>query len=164
MLSVIVYLFYFSIVFTPTSGIHENKNLKKHIRTRIIESNEPVSSLDIAAYLGLWFQVYTNDIVDSTFEKDLYCVTATVSITFFNLELLDFSIYNVSFVSSKYGDSGNDDKISVDNHGVVGSPNGIALDIHGYAYQTNNTEPGKLRVHFDIMPFDGYYWILKLGR
>jgi lipocalin len=35
-----------------------------------------VDQLVVADYMGLWYEVYTDDKVSSTFEKDGFCVTA----------------------------------------------------------------------------------------
>jgi len=45
----------------------------------------------------------------------------------------------------------------------MGSPTGELGGILGYAYVPNSNEPGKLKVHFDVAPIDGNYWIIKLG-
>ena len=45
----------------------------------------------------------------------------------------------------------------------MGSPTGKPEGILGYAYVPNSNEPGKLKVHFDVSPSDGNYWIIKLG-
>ena len=45
----------------------------------------------------------------------------------------------------------------------MGAPTGKPGGILGYAYVPNSNEPGKLKVHFDVAPTDGNYWIIKLG-
>ena len=42
--------------------------------------------------------------------------------------------------------------------------NGTIAGINGYAYIPNQTEPGKLKVHFDQgAPKDADYWVADLG-
>merc|ERR1712146_592983 len=45
----------------------------------------------------------------------------------------------------------------------MGSPTGDARGILGYAYAPNASEPAELKVHFDVNPVDGNYWVVKLG-
>ena len=102
---------------------------------------DTVDELILESYLGLWYQMAADEIVYATFEKDAYCATA------------------------KYGDNG-DGTISVHNYATIGAPNGSTYVIDGYAYGTNEEEPGQLKVHFDsedAAPFDAPYWILDLG-
>ncbi len=40
---------------------------------------DTVDTLSVPAYLGLWYQMYADQIVYSTFEKNAQCVTAKVS-------------------------------------------------------------------------------------
>jgi lipocalin len=102
-----------------------------------------VASLDVAQYLGLWYQMAADAIVYDTFEKDSYCATAL------------------------YGDNG-DGTISVHNYAKTKSPStGDDYVIDGYAYQTDAVNsPGKLKVVFNsdkAWPFPAPYWILELG-
>jgi len=100
-----------------------------------------VSELDVSKYIGLWYQMYADNIVYNTFEKNSFCDTAR---------------YNIR----------TDGKIGVHNYAKIGAPNGTDYVIDGYAYIVNPTEPGKLKVHFDsdkAAPFDASYWVLALG-
>lgn len=103
---------------------------------------DTVDSLDVPAYLGLWYQMAADQIVLDSFEKDAYCDTAL------------------------YGDNG-DGTLSVHNYAKVGAPDGEDYVIDGYAYQTKpDEEPGQLKVVFnsdDAAPFPAPYWILELG-
>lgn len=103
---------------------------------------DTVDELDVPAYLGLWYQMASDEIVFATFEKDAYCATAL------------------------YGDNGNG-TLSVHNYATIGSPTGSVYVIDGYAYQTKpETEPGQLKVVFnsdDASPIPAPYWILELG-
>jgi len=80
-----------------------------------------VDELVVSKYLGLWYQMYADQIVYSTFEKDAYCATAL------------------------YADNGNG-TISVHNYAAIGSPSGAPYIIDGYAYQDNLV--GLLKYHF----------------
>ncbi len=100
-----------------------------------------VSELDITKYLGLWYQMYADKLVYSSFEKDSYCATAL------------------------YGGL-DDGRISVHNYAKIGAPNGTDYPIDGYAYVADPNHPGQLKVHFDssqAAPFDAPYWVLALG-
>lgn len=91
---------------------------------------------------GLWYQMYADKIVISTFEKDSYCCTA---------------LYGV----------GPDNSITVHNYAKIGNPvNGTNYVINGFATQDNlPTYPGQLKVKFTDggAPFPAPYWILALG-
>ena len=100
-----------------------------------------VPELDVNKYIGLWYQMYADNIVYNTFEKDSFCDTANYDIR-------------------------TDGKIGVHNYAKIGAPNGTDYVIDGYAYIVNSNEPGKLKVHFDsdkAAPFDASYWVLALG-
>lgn len=40
---------------------------------------------------------------------------------------------------------------------------GEFIEMGGYAYYKNESEPGKLTVHLDGVPVDAPYWVLALG-
>ena len=42
--------------------------------------------------------------------------------------------------------------------------NGNLEQIAGYAYYKNASDPGKLTVYLQGTPFDGPYWVVKLGE
>lgn len=108
----------------------------------VSKSPDTVTSLDVPKYLGLWYQMYADEIVIKTTEKDTFCATAF------------------------YGDN-KDNTLSVHNYATLKSPTGSVYIIDGYAYQTNaEQEPGKLKVVFesdDAAPVPAPYWILALG-
>ena len=54
-----------------------------------------------------------------------------------------------------------DNKISVFNEGINNSNK--YTSIKGYSYCKNNSIPGKRKVVFDNLKFEGNYWIVKLG-
>jgi len=101
-------------------------------------SPDTVDELDVQSYLGRWYQVYTDLIVNQTFERNAKCVTAD------------------------YGLNA-DGSISVFNANTVGTPDGDFSTITGTARVPDATEPGKLTVAFSSVPVPGDYWILKLG-
>lgn len=112
-----------------------------NITTTVGTKPTTVTTLDVNKYTGLWYQMYADQIVYSTFEKDAYCSTA------------------------KYG-LNEDGTISVHNYATIGSPTGTTYIIDGYAYNTDPSQPGQLKVHFDsdkAAPFDAPYWVLALG-
>jgi len=119
-----------------TGPVPADSNVSIHINP------DSVDSLDVKAYMGLWYQMAADSVVITSFEKNSYCDTAF------------------------YGDNG-DGTISVHNYATLDNPSGSAYTIDGYAYQTNPTaEPGQLNVVFqsdDAFPFPAPYWILELG-
>lgn len=102
---------------------------------------DTVDELDLNKYVGLWYQMAADKIVMETFEKDSFCDTAL------------------------YGFN-DDGTISVHNYAKIGAPDGTDYTIDGYAYGSNEEEPGQFKVHFDAeeaAPFDAPYWVLALG-
>jgi lipocalin len=85
----------------------------------------PLSSLNLTQFIGRWYQAYANAFVDSTFEKDNYCVTAD------------------------YGLNSNG-SISVFNRARIGAPDGPESQIKGYAVPTST--PGELTVYLQGVP------------
>ncbi|EDO36993.1 predicted protein [Nematostella vectensis] len=99
---------------------------------------DTVPTLNVTSYLGRWYQMYSDFIVEETFERNAVCVTA------------DYTLRK-------------DGKIGVVNSNRDKKPDGELKQITGYAYQPDPEVPGKLKVHFDTVPVEGSYWILKLG-
>jgi hypothetical protein len=66
-------------------------------------------------------------------------------------------------VTADYGLLPNGTGISVHNAQNFLEPNGTTTIINGNAMAMNASEPGKLTVNFDAIPFPGSYWIIKLG-
>ena len=102
---------------------------------------DTVSTVEVSNYLGKWNQVATSR----------------------STRLLGTGV-KFSNVSAEYtlDDQGNGDNILVYNSGVNGRKE--FTEINGYAYvdiRFNCTSKRKL--HFDGVPFDGNYWIVKLG-
>lgn len=53
--------------------------------------------------------------------------------------------------------------MSVHNAQNILKPNGTTTIINGQATAKNASEPGKMTVTFNSVPFPGSYWIVKLG-
>jgi len=99
---------------------------------------QTANELNVSAYLGRWYQVYSDLIVDATFENSSYCDTA------------DYSLYP-------------NGTISVLNRERQYSVTGVEREIFGWAQQTNISEPGQLEVHLQTTWFGAPYWIYELG-
>lgn len=100
-------------------------------------SSKTVSSLDIPAYMGLWYQMYGNEFVFATTSGNApSCATASYAIK-------------------------TDGKISVHNYELTDK--GAVATIDGYAYQPDASKPGQLKLHIDSVPIDGPYYIYALG-
>jgi len=97
---------------------------------------ETVNELDVEKYTGRWYQVLGAP-TNEIFQGYGTCLTA------------DYGILpngSVSVLNSQLDKSGNLEQIA------------------GYAYYKNVSEPGKLTVYLQGTPFDGPYWIVKLGE
>jgi len=99
-------------------------------------SPQAVDKLDIAKYLGKWFQIYgaPTNVVFQGYGK---CITA------------DYGLLP-------------DGNVSVHN-AQLNAKNELE-QIGGYAYYKNMSEPGKLTVHLDGTPVDAPYWVVALGE
>jgi apolipoprotein D and lipocalin family protein len=95
-----------------------------------------VPELDIEKYTGRWYQVLGAP-TNKLFQGYGTCLTADYGI---------LSNGSVSVVNSQLDKSGNLEQIA------------------GYAYSKNVSEPGKLTVYLQGTPFDGPYWVVKLGE
>lgn len=95
-----------------------------------------VEELNVQTYLGHWTNIYASP-TNFIFQGYGKCLTADYG-------LLD------------------DGTISVVNKQI--DENNQPEVISGYAYYKNSSEPGKLNVHFDGVPVDGPYWVVKLGE
>lgn len=93
--------------------------------------------LNIHAYLGRWYQVYSNFFVASTFERNAKCV------------LTDYGLYdekNISVYNEEYNT-------------LTGSKGSIT----GYAVIKNESTPRKLAVTLNGGMSDAPYWIYETG-
>jgi len=95
-----------------------------------------VEKLDVAKYVGKWFQVYgaPTNVIFQGYGK---CVTADYGV------LPD---WNVSVLNSQLNAKNELEQIA------------------GYAYYKNVSEPGKFTVHLDGTPSDAPYWVVALGE
>jgi lipocalin len=96
---------------------------------------ETEPNLNISAYLGTWNQVATSR----------------------STKLMGTGVQYTN-VSAHYGPS--EEGLSVYNSGY--DENGVFQSITGYSYINGDSET-KRKVHFDVSPVDGNYWIPKLG-
>lgn len=103
-----------------------------------ISVSQTVPALNRSAYLGLWYQTYSDLAVTATFENSSYCVTAT------------------------YGENPNG-TISVFNDERQFSVDGPARRILGWADAADAAQPGQLTVHLQTTEFPAPYWVLALG-
>jgi apolipoprotein D and lipocalin family protein len=101
-------------------------------------SAQTVSQVNTTAYLGRWYQVYSDLIVDATFENASYCDTA------------DYGLYP-------------NGTISVLNRERQYGVDGPERRIYGWAATANTSEPGQLTVHLQTTEFGAPYWIYSLG-
>lgn len=105
---------------------------------------DTVNELNVDQYSGNWFQMYSNLPVMSTFEKDNVCVTAQYGPPNPTIKIADVSVKNTARITEP--------------------TNGTIAGITGYAYIPDQSEPGKLKVHFDEgAPVDADYWVVDLG-
>jgi lipocalin len=102
-----------------------------------VATAQTVPTLNTTAYLGRWYQVYSDLIVEATFENASYCDTA------------DYGLWPNGTIS------------------VLNRERQYGIDrperaIYGWAVAA--TEPGQLTVHLDgTGGFGAPYWIYQLG-
>lgn len=95
----------------------------------------PVPALDLLAYVGRWYQVFTDRF--SSLTGPPFCGTANYGI---------FPNYTVS----------------VHNDERVGGAGGTYIEVFGWASLTPGA-PGELSVHLQIVPMVANYWVVALG-
>jgi len=95
---------------------------------------EPVADLDIAMYMGRWYQVYKNRF-DMTFQGDGTCAVADYNLVNSNITVLNSQI----------------DK------------DGSLDQITGYAFYKPGNSGGDLTVRLDGVPRSAPYWVIELG-
>lgn len=104
-----------------------------------IAACQTVSELNTTAYLGRWYQMYSDFIVEATFENSSYCDTA------------DYGLWP-------------NGTISVLNRERQYGVDGPERIINGWAATDNATsEPGQLTVHLQTVEFGAPYWVYELG-
>lgn len=101
-------------------------------------ASQTVNELNTTAYLGRWYQIYSDFIVQATFENNSYCDTA------------DYGIWP-------------NGTISVLNRERQYSVTGPERVINGWAEIGNLSQPGQLTVHLQTVQFGAPYWIYELG-
>jgi apolipoprotein D and lipocalin family protein len=97
---------------------------------------ETVPELDVEKYTGRWYQVLGSP-TNEIFQGYGTCLTADYGL---------LSNGSVSVLNSQLDKNGNLEQIA------------------GHAYYKNTSEPGKLTVYLEGTPFDGPYWVVKLGE
>ena len=102
-----------------------------------ISAQDFSESLNINAYLGKWYQVYSDKFVTSTFEKNAKCISAVYGLYGVN----NISVYNEQF----------------------NSITGEKESIDGYAYIKDDKYPRKLSVNLNGGMGDAPYWIYETG-
>lgn len=103
-----------------------------------VVSFAPVQTFNPNAYVGRWYQAFSDLAVTATFENSSYCVTA------------DYGFYP-------------NNTISVLNSERQYSVDGPERVIYGWAQQDTNTSAGELTVHLQTTNFPAPYWIFELG-
>ena len=103
-----------------------------------IAASQTVRELNTSAYYGRWYQMYSDLIVEATFENSSYCDTA------------DYGLWP-------------NGTISVLNRERQYSVDGPERIINGWAAVENKSEPGQLTVHLQTVEFGAPYWIYELG-
>lgn len=98
----------------------------------------PVPAINVTQYLGRWYQMYDDLLVQGTFEANSYCDTA------------DYALNP-------------NGTVSVHNRERVGSVSGVESEIYGYAAQSDPSNPGALTVYLQGVPVGAPYWIFLLG-
>jgi lipocalin len=100
----------------------------------------PVTELNVTQYTGRWYQMYTDKIVEDTFEAHTNCDTA------------DYKAQADGTIALRNGD--------------FNLTSGELNHIDGIASIPDPTQPGKLLVKFtdgSAPPFPAPYWVMKLG-
>lgn len=100
--------------------------------------SQTVPTVNQSAYLGRWYQVYSDLAVEATFENSSYCDTA------------DYGLYP-------------NGSISVLNRERQYSVTGPERVIYGWAAAENPAQPGQLTVNLQTTEFPAPYWIYQLG-
>jgi len=103
-----------------------------------VAAAQTVPTLNTTAYLGRWYQVYSDLVVEATFENASYCDTA------------DYGLWP-------------NGTISVLNRERQYGVDGPEREIYGWAAAATS-EPGQLTVHLEgTGGFGAPYWIYQLG-
>ena len=100
-----------------------------------------VTDVDVEAYVGLWYQ------------------TATSRSTAVFGTGVDYSCVTATYACAEGDCTANN--ITVLNEGL--DAEGQYKSISGFSYCEDGAPAAKRKVHFNGVPFDGSYWIVKLG-
>jgi lipocalin len=109
--------------------------LKKNNKINLLHQPTTVDELELKKYLGNWYQIYGSP-TNIIFQGYGECITAQYG-------MIDDE--DVSVLNTQINEKGELEQIS------------------GYAYYKNSSEPGKLTVSLDDVPFNAPYWIVRLG-
>lgn len=101
-------------------------------------ASQTVPELNTTAYLGRWYQMYSDLIVEATFENASFCDTA------------DYGLWP-------------NGTISVWNRERQYGVDGPERQIFGWAAASDAGEPGQLTVHLQTTGFGAPYWVYELG-
>ena len=119
-----------------------NNSTAPLVSSEVAAPPQTVDYLDVDAFMGYWYQMYGDNFVFKTTSPGSQCATATYVLQ-------------------------SDGTIGVHNYQTTDAPDGEVATIDGYAYYDSPEaaleNPGQLKLHFDIVPTDGPYWILALG-
>lgn len=74
------------------AGTEDLASAETNVLTQIPPAT--VEELDLNAYLGQWFQVYTSLLPQETFEKNGYCITAEYSPLPTDGDIISFKVVN----------------------------------------------------------------------
>ena len=96
----------------------------------------PVNELNTTAYMGRWYQAYSDLAVEATFENSSFCVTA------------DYGM----------NDNGTVSVLNMERQYSIGGP---VRRVLGWAQQDGGG--GELTVHLQTANFPAPYWIFELG-
>jgi hypothetical protein len=69
-------MFAFSIVFI--ASLYLLLSVNGQLPGGIFQQPDPVSSVNLTAFTGRWFQMYTSMIPRESFERELFCVVSDV--------------------------------------------------------------------------------------
>jgi lipocalin len=125
-------------VYESTTRRQEIDALQKTDMEVVRGTPTTVSTLDVPAYMGYWYNVYGDKFTISTTLHNSLCNTATYVLQ-------------------------DDGTFSVHNSGNKKAVDGEVSSIDGYAYIQDASEPGQLKLHLDGVPTLGDYWVLATG-
>lgn len=115
----------------------------ENVITNIFKSNLPINTvenIDLSSYTGKWYQAATSK------STKLFGTGIKFSNVTASYECVDnCTTNNITVLNEGFNEENNYVKIA------------------GYSYCENNEVPSKRKLHFEDVPFEGNYWIVKLG-